>query len=123
MTEQRKSEHGRNRGATSRGDGGDRGGRPGEHDPHGRLNRPVDDIEREAEHDAGVRLHPTNDVAGMGRGGGSSEGPDPMLPEGSRADREERSPGQSTPFGEPDAEADAVRRAEEATGVPLEEES
>ena len=123
MTEQRKYDDA-TRGATRYPPqtGDEHSGRRDERDPHERLTRPVSEVEAEAERDAGIRGGPVNDVTGMGGAGQGGEGTDPVLAAGgSRGDREERAPGQSTPRGEPDAEAEAVRRAEEATGVPLED--
>jgi hypothetical protein len=124
MTEQPKYEHDAQRGATRYppDQGEEYGGRKVERDPHDRLNTPVEDIEEAAERDAGIRGGPVTDVTGMGGRERGGEGDDPVLPDGSRGDREERAPRQSTPRGEPDAEAEAVRRAEEATGVPLEDD-
>jgi hypothetical protein len=96
------------------------GGRPGERDPHSRLNTPLSDLERQAQEEGAPRGGPVVDVQGMGGGAkGGGEGSDPELPEGSRGDREARNAAQTTPRGVEDAEAEAMRRAQEATGVPL----
>jgi hypothetical protein len=93
-------------------------------DPHEPLNTPLTELDEEADIDRIGHGGGHVDVAGMGspqRGDNDRAGGDPSF--GTRPDREERNPGQTTPFGETDAEADAVRRAEESTGVPLEPES
>jgi hypothetical protein len=95
------------------------GGRAGERDPHSRLNTPLEALDRQAAAEGVGRGGPVNDVRGMGPGG---DGDDPELPEGSRGDREERNPGQTTPRGVQDAETEAMRRAQEATGVPIVDE-
>jgi hypothetical protein len=92
-------------------------------DPHASLNERVVDVEREGEIDR-LAQHGTNaDVAGMGRAETSDRGGegDPELPRGSRGDREERNPAQSTPHGVVDAEREVLRAVEEHTGVPLAE--
>jgi hypothetical protein len=93
-------------------------------DPHDALNTPVSEIEADAEWQRLGRRDSVADVTGMGRPQTSdtrgSDG-DPVLRE-SDDDREERNPGQTTPFGETDAEQDALRRVEEDTGVPLTED-
>jgi hypothetical protein len=93
-------------------------------DPHHALNTPVSEIESDAEWQRLGRRESVSDVTGMGRAQTSdtrgSDG-DPVLRE-SDDEREERNPGQSTPFGEADAEADALHRVEEHTGVPLTED-
>ena len=93
-------------------------------DPHDALNTPVSEIESDAEWQRLGRRESVSDVTGMGRAQTSdtrgSDG-DPVLRE-SDDEREERNPAQSTPFGELDAEADALHRVEEHTGVPLTED-
>jgi hypothetical protein len=122
MSEQRKYEHDATKGATRYPpDAGEEyGGRHDERDPHSRLNTPVEEVENDVEAQVGRQGGPAVDVQGMGGGSkGGGDGDDPELPEGSRGDREARGAGQATPRGMTDAEAEAVRRAEEATGVPL----
>jgi hypothetical protein len=98
-------------------EGSQYGGRRGERDPHERLNTPVSEAEAEVDpgHGGGV------DVRGMGRPQkhGSPDAGDPELPESSRGDRETRNEAQTTRRGIPDAEREAMRDAEEKTGVPL----
>jgi hypothetical protein len=93
-------------------------------DPHASLNTPVSEIEEDAEWQRLGRRDSVADVTGMGRAQTSdtrgSDG-DPVLSE-SDDEREARNPGQSTPFGELDAEQDALQRVEEHTGVPLVED-
>jgi hypothetical protein len=93
-------------------------------DPHAALNTPVSEIESDAEWQRLGRRESTSDVTGMGRAQTSdtrgTDG-DPVLRE-SDDDREARNPGQSTPFGETDAEEDALLRVEDHTGVPLTDE-
>jgi hypothetical protein len=99
-------------------------GVPGQRDPHEPLNTPLSELDEEADVDRIGHGGGHADVTGMGRqqrGDKDQSGGDPTF--GTRPDREERNPGQNTPFGETDAEAEAVHRAEEATGVPLEPDS
>ena len=90
-------------------------------DPHAALNTPVSEIEGDAEWQRVGRRESVSDVTGMGRPQTSdtrgSDG-DPVL-RASDDEREARNPAQSTPFGEVDAEEDALHRVEEHTGVPL----
>jgi hypothetical protein len=105
-------------------DGGETHPPDPEKDPHDALNTPVSEVEGDAEWQRIGRRDSVSDVTGMGRAQTSdtrgSDG-DPVLRE-SDDEREERNPGQSTPFGEVDAEADALHRVEEHTGVPLTED-
>jgi hypothetical protein len=93
----------------------------GDGDPHERLNTPVSEVEEQAEWDRIGQRGPEVDVAGMGRPQTSDTRGTDGDPELSRDqdERETRNPGQSTPFGETDAEGEAMRRVEEETGVPL----
>jgi hypothetical protein len=99
---------------------GETHGKPEEQDPHSPLNTPVSEIEKDAEWQRLGRRESTSDVTGMGRPQTSdtrgTDG-DPVLAEDD--DHEERNPAQSTPRGVVDAEAEAVHRVEEDTGVPL----
>jgi hypothetical protein len=103
---------------------GETHGPDGETDPHDALNTPVSEIERDAEWQRLGRRDSVADVTGMGRAQTSTtrglDG-DPELRE-SDDDREARNPAQSTPRGVVDAEAEAMRRVEEETGVPLTDE-
>jgi hypothetical protein len=119
MTDRPRYEHDATKGETRYPpeEGEQYGGRRGERDPHGRLNTPVSEIEQQAEQEGAAQGGPVNDVRGMGSAQDGQGNPE--LPEGSRGDREERNPGQTTPRGVEDAEAEAMRRAQEATGVPL----
>jgi hypothetical protein len=90
-------------------------------DPHAALNTPVSEIESEAEWQTLGRRERVADVTGMGRAQTSTSrglDGDPVLRE-SDDERESRNPNQSTPRGVRDGEEDAMRRAEEHTGVPL----
>ena len=93
----------------------------GESDPHSALNTPVSEIEARADEVRVGHRDSTADVTGMGRPESSdtrgSDG-DPVE-RGGAEDREVRNAAQSTPRGVLDAEAEAMRRAEERTGVPL----
>jgi hypothetical protein len=95
-------------------------GRPGHSDPHSALNQPVSEIEADAEWQRLGRRDSVSDVTGMGRPETSDTrgtGGDPVM-RGS-CDREAHDPAQMTPRGVADAEEEAMRRAEERTGVPL----
>jgi hypothetical protein len=89
-------------------------------DPHADLNTPVSEIEAEAAENVGHRGSVV-DVAGMGRAQTADGRRGPGDPELSETDdaREARNPAQSTPRGVVDAEAEAMHRVEEDTGVPL----
>jgi hypothetical protein len=95
-------------------------GRPGRDEPHSRLNQSVADVEAEAEFQRLGRRDSVADTTGMGRPQTSdtrgTHG-DPVLRED--GDRETHNPAQMTPRGVLDAEEEAMRRAEERTGVPL----
>jgi hypothetical protein len=94
---------------------------PRDVDPHHALNTPVSEEEHAAESERIGRRVSVSDVTGMGRAQTSDtrgQDGDPVLRESDDA-REERNPAQSTPFGEVDAEQDALLRVEEETGVPL----
>jgi hypothetical protein len=97
-------------------------GRPGHDEPHSALNQPDAEIEGDAELQRVGRRNSVADTTGMGRPQTSdtrgTEG-DPVLREG--GDREAHNPAQMTPRGVLDAEEEAMRRAEERTGVPLTE--
>jgi hypothetical protein len=103
---------------------GETAGRPPASDPHSALNTPVSEIEKDAEWQRLGRRESTADITGMGRPQTSdtrgSDG-DPVLDEAD--DHEERNPAQSTPRGVVDAEAEAIHRVEESTGVPLDGDS
>jgi hypothetical protein len=93
---------------------------PDDRDPHAQLNTPVADIEAQADVEGRPARGPVADIEGMGSGQKRNPGQgagDPSL--GTRPDRETRNPAQTTPRGVEDAEAEAMRAAEEATGVPL----
>jgi hypothetical protein len=100
--------------------GSQHSGRPGHSEPHSALNEPVADIEAEAETQSIGRRDSVADPTGMGRPETSdtrgTEG-DPVM-RGS-GDRETHNPAQMTPRGVIDAEEEAMRRAEERTGVSL----
>jgi hypothetical protein len=95
-------------------------GRPGHDEPHSSLNVPVTEIEADAELERIGRRDSVADITGMGRPETSdtrgSDG-DPVLRESD--DREAHNPAQMTPRGVADAEEEAMRRAEQRTGVPL----
>jgi hypothetical protein len=80
----------------------------------------VSEIEADAELERLGHHEPVADVTGMGRPQTSdtrnTDG-DPVLSESD--DRETRNAAQSTPRGVADAEEEAMRRAQEHTGVPL----
>jgi hypothetical protein len=96
-------------------------GDPGERDVHSRLNTPLSELEASEDVDYAGTSGPTADVTGMGssqRGDTNyAGGGDPVF--GGRPDRETVNPAQNTPRGVVDAETEAVRAAEEATGVRL----
>ena len=100
--------------------GSQHSGRPGHDDPHSALNQPVDEIEADAEWQRIGRLQSVSDPTGMGRPETSdtrgTDG-DPVMR--GNGDREAHNPAQMTPRGVLDAEEEAIRRAEERTGVPL----
>jgi hypothetical protein len=101
--------------------GSEHSGRPGHDEPHSALNRPVSEVEAEAEVERIGRRISVADTTGMGRPETSdtrgTEG-DPVLRE-QDVEREAHNPAQMTPRGVLDAEEEAVRRAQERTGVPL----
>src|SRR4051812_17663108 len=91
-----------------------------ERDAHSPLNTPVSEIEANADIDRIGAGATNSDIEGMGRAQQANPGQgdgDPHV--GGREPGETKNPAQTTPFGELDAEGEAVRRAEEATGVPL----
>jgi hypothetical protein len=96
-------------------------GDPGERDVHSRLNTPLSELEANEDVDRLGTSGPTADVQGMGssqRGDTNYGGAgDPVF--GTRPDRETINAAQNTPRGVLDAETEAVRAAEEATGVRL----
>jgi hypothetical protein len=100
--------------------GSQHSGRPGRGDPHSALNEPVAEIEADAEWQRIGRRDSVADPTGMGRPETSdtrgTQG-DPVM-RGS-GDREAHNPAQMTPRGVVDAEEEAMRRAQERTGVPL----
>jgi hypothetical protein len=100
--------------------GSQHSGRPGHRDPHSALNEPVAEIEADAEWQRIGRRDSVADTTGMGRPETSdtrgTQG-DPVM-RGS-GDREAHNPAQMTPRGVVDAEEEAMRRAQERTGVPL----
>jgi hypothetical protein len=100
--------------------GSQHSGRPGHGDPHSALNEPVAEIEADAEWQRIGRRDSVADPTGMGRPETSdtrgTQG-DPVM-RGS-GDREAHNPAQMTPRGVVDAEEEAMRRAQERTGVPL----
>jgi hypothetical protein len=116
MSDRPRYEHDPERGETH--------GQPEDVDPHSALNTPVSEIEKDAEWERIGRRESVADVTGMGRPQTSttrgSDG-DPVLSEAD--DHEERNPAQSTPRGVVDAEADAIHRVEEHTGVPLSDDA
>jgi hypothetical protein len=98
-------------------------GRPGHDDPHSALNQPVAEIEAEAEWQRIGRLQSVSDPTGMGRPEtADTRGTDGDPVMRGNGDREAHNPAQMTPRGVLDAEEEAVRRAEERTGVPLTED-
>jgi hypothetical protein len=103
--------------------GSQHSGRPGHRDPHSSLNEPVADIEADAESHRGTRRDSVADTTGMGRPQSAdtrgTEG-DPVMRES--GDREVHNPAQMTPRGITDAEEEAMRRAQDRTGVPLTDE-
>jgi hypothetical protein len=100
--------------------GSQHSGRPGHDEPHSALNQPVDEIEADDEWQRAGRRDSAADPTGMGRPQTSdtrgSEG-DPVMRD--NGERELHNPAQMTPRGVVDAEEEAIRRAEERTGVPL----
>jgi hypothetical protein len=95
-------------------------GKPGHSDPHSALNTPVSDIDAQDEIDRAGRRESVADVTGMGRPEtGDTRGTDGDPVMRGDDDREARNPAQTTPRGVVDAEQEAMRRAEERTGVPL----
>jgi len=98
-------------------------GRPGHDDPHSVLNRPVAEIEADAELQRLGRRDSVADTTGMGRPESSDTRGTPGDPvPRTTGDREAQNPAQMTPRGVLDAEEEAMRRAEERTGVPLTED-
>jgi hypothetical protein len=100
--------------------GSQHSGRPGHDEPHSALNQPVAEIEAEDEWQRVGRRDSVADPTGMGRPQTSdtrgSDG-DPVMRD--NGEREAHNPAQMTPRGVTDAEQEAMRRAEERTGVPL----
>jgi hypothetical protein len=99
--------------------GAQHSGRPGHGEPHSALNTPISEIEGADEAERNARRDSVADVTGMGRPETSdtrgSDG-DPVL-RGGDDEREVRNAAQTTPRGVVDAEEEAIRRAEERTGV------
>jgi hypothetical protein len=101
-------------------DGFQHSARPGHGGPHSALNRPVADVDEEAEFERIGRRDSVADVTGMGRpqssGMRGAHGDPEMRASG---DREAHNCAQMTPRGVLDAEEEAMRRAQERSGVPL----
>jgi hypothetical protein len=90
-------------------------GRPGERDPHSRLNTPLSELDRQAEEE---RVGDGRLIAASMEG--AAAGSDDDSPEGGRADKEEREPVESTREVEDGEAEEALRRAQDEAGGTIE---